>query len=297
MGSKLLFTFVILPAMTLGLFVSCGKDDSPSGTSNPTPTFTPTATFTATPTKTPADLNVTGSVTIYGCAFGYPYDCECDPPPVYMNIHIFPGGTLYTGYGVTINSINGLTLDSGGSINGVGKGYPVNSCNPYCSNCCTAGIDCGPGTPLNICCAGAGHGGPGGADISYHAGGPINDTPLNPRYMGSGSSPFGASGGDLFVLNSPNGIVALNGSILMDGYSGSGGAGGTIYIKADQITGSGYLSASGADGIGGGGGGIILLSAHTSNNFSGTYSVNGGLGCGVSPCTGGGIGAFNITTF
>jgi hypothetical protein len=70
-------------------------------------------------------------------------------------------------------------------------------------------------------------------------------------------------------------------------YSSGGGAGGTIYIIANTITGSGVLSAagglspvdfnSGSNLSGGNGGqGFIGLSSHTSNTYTGVSSGNPG---------------------
>jgi hypothetical protein len=116
-------------------------------------------------------------------------------------------------------------------------------------------------------------------------------------------------------VNAPSGSATLNGVIIMDGTSASqcggdlamsegAGSGGSIYIQASSIVGSGSLAADGGAGYapgvsannsGGGGGGIIVLSTHTANNFTGTASVQGGTA--VSPATAGQVGAYNQTTY
>lgn len=253
--------------------IACGNNTTaPSSlpTSTPTYTNTQTVTFTQTATSTPSDLVVNGAITFSTGQF------------TYGNFHVQSGGTLWIHGAVTIIAINGFSLDSGGTIYGSGLSPTA-----------------GPGFP-SVCCGGGGHGGAGGQDTSGDSGGSANDNPLNPVLMGSAS--WQGNGGALIMIQSINSSVSINGSIQMDGGS-QGGSGGTIYIMSNYIFGTGSLSAIGANyGTGGGGGGgIILLSSHTSNTFSGTYSVNGGTGCnstcGSCHCTGGGNGDFNSNTF
>lgn len=87
-----------------------------------------------------------------------------------------------------------------------------------------------------------------------------------------------------------NGAATLDGTITMNGITASafcnagysGGAGGSIFIQANVILGSGSLSANGGAGTGcsgGGGGGIIVLSDHGGDNInSSAVSINGGAG-------------------
>jgi hypothetical protein len=102
-----------------------------------------------------------------------------------------------------------------------------------------------------------------------------------------------ASGGcllKLVVLNTSTNQLAtltLNGVIDMSGaaspgcaYSHAGaGAGGTILLEAQQISGTGTLNAIGGSAFygGAGGGGIVSLIADTST-FTGTTSVINGNG-------------------
>ena len=67
--------------------------------------------------------------------------------------------------------------------------------------------------------------------------------------------------------------------------SGGGGAGGSIWVDADTLSGSGTVSALGGDAYdlaarigGGGGGGRIVFVARAANTFTGTVSANGGTG-------------------
>jgi hypothetical protein len=88
-------------------------------------------------------------------------------------------------------------------------------------------------------------------------------------------------------------------------YHTGAGSGGTVFIQADDIEGSGSLLADGGAGginatdptynAGGGGGGIIVLSHHTADNFAGTASVNGG--GATSPAAPGSAGVFNQTSY
>jgi len=67
-------------------------------------------------------------------------------------------------------------------------------------------------------------------------------------------------------------------------YAGGGGAGGSIWITASNLTGSGSIAANGGRswsspyGTGGGGGGGRIAIYYTNYTFSGVISVNGGSG-------------------
>ncbi len=107
----------------------------------------------------------------------------------------------------------------------------------------------------------------------------------------------GSGGGALRI--SVGGILDLQGSIRSIGLSGtppsvcvppnggapSGGAGGSVFLAAGQIIGSGVIDASGgygafvpSSGWGGGGGGGRIAVYGTLASFSGTMRANGGLG-------------------
>ncbi len=254
---------VFLAAVLCVIIQACSKTPSPSSPSNPTatPGTIATATITPTSTATLTGLDVTGSTTLSTGAFAYSY------------VYIHSGGTLTVNGAVTLNVTDYFTVDSGGSINGDGLGYIAGQ---------------GPGAPssgLNSSGAG-GHGGHGGA-----GNGAANDSATAPALMGSGGS-YGnpecisgtnSSGGGLLKIFVASGFATINGIISMNGMiscssgfqGGGGGAGGTIYIIAPSIYGSGTMTANGgyggAGGMGGtgdgGGGGIIVLSYHSTDTF------------------------------
>ncbi len=254
-----------------------------------TMTTTPTNTATVTPSTTPSGLDVTSSPTsIAAGTYSYSY------------IHIAAGGTLAVEGGVTFNVSNYFAMDSGSTL----VGFNTNGTT---------------GTPANLTSsAGAGHGGTGGQDGLGNAGGAAYDNPMVPSYGGSpggnGTCPIGGRpGGGMILIQAPNGSATFNGlvsAIGLDSINCSGGlpgsgSGGSIYIMANDIEGSGFLQANGGSGIadtstradnsGGGGGGIIILSSHSVNNFSGTNSVQGGTA--ISPAQPGQPGSFNQTTY
>ncbi|KAL5728944.1 hypothetical protein ACHQM5_001963 [Ranunculus cassubicifolius] len=70
-----------------------------------------------------------------------------------------------------------------------------------------------------------------------------------------------AGGGKIWI--SVQGFLELSGIILAEGgdggLKGGGGSGGSIYIKAHRMNGSGNISASGGNGWGGGGGGRVAI--------------------------------------
>ncbi|GAA0161640.1 transmembrane signal receptor [Lithospermum erythrorhizon] len=74
------------------------------------------------------------------------------------------------------------------------------------------------------------------------------------------------------------------------GSKGGGGSGGSIYIKAFKMTGSGRVSASGGTGFGGGGGGRVSVDVFSRHDQPKIY-VHGGnsLGC---PANAGAAGTF-----
>jgi len=122
--------------------------------------------------------------------------------------------------------------------------------------------------------------------VSLGSGGGYYHDPTS--YQGSG-----ASGGGAIKLEAPSGTVQVNGTINMDGQEGDqvgGGAGGSVWITAWNITGVGSITAKGGysrlvnnpdisllEEGGGGGGGYISLWYRQSNNFSGLLSVAGGI--------------------
>jgi hypothetical protein len=279
--------YKIQKGMILGILAlfpfACGKDIPTSAQPLNIVLIQPTAT--ATPVMTPlTGLDINGpAVTITTGSYNYLY------------VHIHNGTTVFivgpslavTNAAVTLTCSTYFLMDSGCTVNGNGAGYDFQS---------------GPGA-----------GGTVGIGIN-------NDYSMGPTIMGSGGG-AGGKGGALFRVNVPNGTATINGTITMNGLSSNngGGAGGTIFIQADSILGTGNLLANGGDGgsvasnggfggghggystcaattaSGGGGGGIILFKDHSGNFFTGTVSVSGGTS--PSPCGNSTDGPFNETTY
>ncbi|CBI20602.3 uncharacterized protein LOC100243932 isoform X2 [Vitis vinifera] len=90
------------------------------------------------------------------------------------------------------------------------------------------------------------------------------------------------------------GFLVVDGSILADGghggSKGGGGSGGSIYIKAYKMTGSGRISACGGNGFGGGGGGRISVDVFSRHDDPKIF-VHGGSSFGC-PENSGAAGTF-----
>ena len=102
--------------------------------------------------------------------------------------------------------------------------------------------------------------------------------PTDPGSGGGGG--YGGAGGGVIRLV-VGGDLTVDGAIRADGAVGinssGGGSGGSIYVIANRIAGSGTFSASGGEGLGGGGGGRIAL-YRSDDDFSGILTVAGGSG-------------------
>ena len=238
-------------------------------------------------------------------------------------------GTI-TGSGANCSLVINDTFSSGSfNLSGTGLiGLNAHGAAPVSSS---AAAGSGPGAGLgglsgfaSFGGGGAGHGGAGGsggATFVQNNGGPAYDAPGAPASYGSsgGSSGgagvaakgYGGYGGGYFKAAFPNGAFNVDGQLIVDGQSGlsglsgvvgggGGGSGGAIYVQANQITGSGLISAmggngggggpSGGDGGGGGGGGMVNLCSSISNVFTGGVSIQGGTG-GASSVVAGNNGA------
>jgi len=164
--------------------------------------------------------------------------------------------------GVKINAVN-ITIDAGSSISADGKGY---------------GPDQGPGAGDNsspISNPGASYGG-----ISYgNPNGKTYGSATKPIDLGSGGTSFTYGGGSIGITVSDtfinNGIVSANGNI--------SSSGGSIYVTAKNIGGSGIFSANGGSLYAGnywkspGGGGRIAI-YYQNSSFAGIAEAKGGCG-------------------
>ena len=177
----------------------------------------------------------------------------------------WPNSTTALGEQHKLNlTLSSMTIQSGGSISVVGKGYAaangpgIGSCSNY----------------------GGSYGGEGGAPTS-NCRGSVYGSYSAPVNLGSGG--VGLAGGGAVILNITNALT-VSGSIVADATSGNAagvGSGGSIYITAGSLVGAGTLSAQGDSCVfspaGGGGGGRIAVIASTSG-YSGSYQANGGTG-------------------
>jgi hypothetical protein len=138
--------------------------------------------------------------------------------------------------------------------------------------------------------SGGGYGGAGGASYFGAGGGLTYGSSNQPSDFGSPGGVFPnvnsfSQGGGAIRLT-VNGALTLNGILSANGANGivdgsGGGAGGSIWVTAQTLSGNGTFTANGGQGEsfegGGGGGGRIAIIAST-NSFAGITSVTGGDG-------------------
>ena len=89
------------------------------------------------------------------------------------------------------------------------------------------------------------------------------------------------------VLQAPNGTVYVSGSIDTSGTSGSGQAGGSLTITAQQVVVLGTLTTAGGGGPSGGAAGAIAITTTGGAYFSGKVLAAGGSGSGSATVSGG----------
>ncbi|CAN1219127.1 hypothetical protein LINPERPRIM_LOCUS1524 [Linum perenne] len=217
-----------------------------------------------------SDVNLTANVYIQGQG----------------NFYIHPGVSFSCpspGCSITLNISGNLTLAPNSSIvAGAFELFASNASflNGTCVN--TTGLAGDPpsqtsGTPQGVNGAGGGHGGRG-ADCE------VDPTKLPEDVWGgdayswaslqepcsygskggtsSNEEDYGGGGGGVVRMTIGD-YIEVDGLILADGgdggIKGGGGSGGSIYIKAYKMTGSGEISARGGSGFGGGGGGRVSV--------------------------------------
>ncbi|XP_070535282.1 uncharacterized protein [Ptychodera flava] len=163
-----------------------------------------------------------------------------------------------------------VEIGTTGRITADGQGYPKGN---------------GPGAG-NSAGSGGGHGGRGGRPSSSYLSAGQSESYGNhiepvKRGSGGGGSNGGAGGGVLHIVGNftveVEGIISANGEDAT-GSSSGGGAGGSIFIWTDQLSGSGRISAvGGRGGTNGGGGAGGRISIERNNNlFTGQVFAHGG---------------------
>ncbi|MBI4678043.1 MAG: hypothetical protein HY748_10720 [Elusimicrobia bacterium] len=145
---------------------------------------------------------------------------------------------------------------------------------------------------------GGGYGGLGGGFLGSRSGG-VYGSLVEPTGFGSGGgngqfgsiyTPGAPGGGALRItvsgeLRVDGGLTANGGArtkVYFGGSSGGGGSGGSVFIRAGSLTGSGFIAADGgtkfgvSDGGGGGGGRVAVYASASS--FTGLMAARGGAG-------------------
>ncbi len=182
---------------------------------------------------------------------------------------------------LTVDGASRIDVSALGSLVGPGAGV-------------TTGYDGGGGS----------HGGMGTTSGSGGASGLPYGSITAPTDLGSGGGgaafygmPNGAAGGGAIRI-SVAGVLSVNGTITANGgstdYRAGAGSGGSVYLTAFRLAGSGSIradggNATGASGSAAGGGGRIAL-YYDNNVFSGTLSAGGGAVGGTAPTRWGGAG-------
>jgi len=176
-------------------------------------------------------------------------------------------GTPTNGSGVTINATT-VTVDAGAAISANRLGFPMNA---------------GPGTGTygSNYGGGAGHGGVGADQSGSNLGGSVYGSPSAPISLGSGGAgaqsgymgdgPVFYAGGAVKI--NASGTVTINGTVSANAdltNSIAGSSGGSIWIIADTLAGTGSITANAANGNwtygAGGGGGRIAIEYSSYNN-------------------------------
>ena len=193
----------------------------------------------------------------------------------YEDILITDNSSLIFDGAVTLKATS-VTIDPCCSISANGTGYPGEE-GP------------GAGGSYLVHGTGGGYGGRGGS--RNDTGGITYGSSVAPIDLGSGGGTergdaVSGAGGGAIRLSVNN--LAVNGNISADGgdetmsssggYHGGGGSGGSIYITANQFSGSGLISANGGYGKFGGGGGGRVAIYYSTSTFQGTVEAEGGTG-------------------
>jgi hypothetical protein len=194
--------------------------------------------------------------------------------------HAIGGSSLAHFVNISASSIN---IASGGQIHANAKGYS------------SAVVGTGGGTSGGVG-GGGGHGGTGGAGWTGTAtvnGGTQTGSEATPAHYGgvggTGSGTAAVGGG--YIKLAVCGPLVINGTLSVNGANGvnngGGGAGGSIYVTAMDVSGAGTVSAAGGNaagpgvntagaGGGGGGGGRVAIYAATNTLTLSQVVVAGG---------------------
>jgi hypothetical protein len=176
--------------------------------------------------------------------------------------------------GSALFRLRNLSVATGGGFNANGRGYATSQ---------------GPGSggAPSTRAPGGGHGGNGGAGQFGPGGNPYGSIP-SPVAPGSGAATYngaGGRGGGVIRIEA-RGNLAINGSLTAKGGGsnrGGGGAGGSINIRCNVLSGTGSLNADGGKQAtnlhGDGGGGRIALDVQAddlSGAVEGAYAAYAG---------------------
>jgi hypothetical protein len=160
--------------------------------------------------------------------------------------------------GLTIDVLGDVTVDATGVIGAVGRGY-------------IAGEGPGAGS-MGTWAGGGGHGGRGGNSGNGSQGGEPYGLASYPDEFGSGGgndsnnagTTGGTGGGKVKLI--VGGTLMVNGEVNVNGTShtaveAGAGAGGSVYVQATRVEGTGFIRANGGNGGygGGGGGGRVAI--------------------------------------
>ncbi len=221
-----------------------------------------------------ADLDVTLSTALSAGEYTY------DNVIVRSGVTLTVDGDTATNKGVVIHATN-ITVEANSFISADATGF---------------GPGQGPGVSTGV--GGAGYGG-SGATVSSNVGSGTGGAPygsaVTPEELGSGS--LSAAGGGAVHLDA-TGTLTLDGTVSADGASAAGGgSGGSIWITAGTITGTGSIKANGGNGlndmwdVGGGGSGGRIAVHYNVNGFAGTAQARGG----YRPGEDGTVGFFDVS--
>jgi len=224
----------------------------------------------------------------------------------FSRVTIGPGGVL-THSDATPSSVPALTdltvgeftLEAGGLIDVVGKGY-VGGCFSGFPDCPGSSFGRTVGNASSVHgTTSAPHGGTGRTTSALLA--PTYGDAFGPIELGSGGgagADKGGDGGGAIRISATT--MVLEGSIHADAedlvtpdLDGQGGSGGSVNLSADTLSGSATITARGGDGHNvnqltrsGGGGGRIALVATDASGWSGTLDARGGAGSPTSTIPG-----------